>query len=359
MRFQKLLDAARKYGASDVHLVYGAPPAFRVDGDIVLADRSPMLAEDIVAVVDEVTTAEQRETLMRERELCFSLLDGEAHRARVTVYFSAGRIELAVRVCQERIATRDQLRLPEFVESLCWLTDGLVIITGPTGMGKTTTMNYIIDRINQQRRCKIITIEDPVEYTHTHGRSLVVQQEVHSDTHSFGRALIHALRQDPDVIAIGEMRDLQTTSTALTAAETGHLVLATLHTPDATQTVERIISVFPAHQQEQVRLQCASTLKAAIAQKLLPCATGQGRVLACEVLTATTAVRAVIREGATHKLYSIIQTGLTNNMQTMDSSLLDLYLQGEITYDVALSNAAHPSFIEGRSGRLPATVPAT
>ena len=350
MRLKNLLDAARRYGASDIHLVTNAPPAFRVDGEIILADRPPMAGAEIADLIWHVLSEDQKAIFERERELCFSLVDEEARRARVSVYYSGGRPELAVRLCEDRVKTIDELHLPPYAESLAWLKNGLVVVTGPTGMGKTTTMNYLIDRINTQRRCKIITIEDPVEFTHVHKKSIVVQQEVRSDTHSFSRALVHALRQDPDVIAIGEMRDLETMQTCLTAAETGHLVLATLHTPDASLTVERIIGVFPAHQQEQIRFQCASTLQSVIAQKLLPTATGQGRLMACEVLVATTAVRSVIREGATHKLYSIIQTSIANNMQTMDAALLELYMKGLITYDVALSNATHPNFIETRAG---------
>ncbi len=349
MKFSRLLDAARRHGASDIHVVSSSPPAFRVDGEIILADLPPLGPTEIETLVNSIITQSQRDILERERELCFSLIDESQQRCRVSIYYSGGRVELAVRVCQEDIGSLDQLHLPPFVDTIPWLTSGLALVTGPTGMGKTTTMNFIIDRINSQRRAKIVTIEDPVEFTHHHKRSLVIQQEVHTDTLSFGRALIHALRQDPDVIAIGEMRDLETMRTALTAAETGHLVLATLHTPDATQTIERIISVFPAYQQEQVRYQCANTLKAVVAQKLLPRAGGPGRVLACEILNVNTAARSIIREGATHKLYSVLQTGLNQSMNTMDAALLDLYLKGDITYDTALNNATHPSFIEHRT----------
>lgn len=350
MRFKTLMEAARKFRASDIHVVAGAPPAFRVDGEIMLAERAILGPQDIEAIIGDVTTQEQREFMEREREICFSMILEDQTRARVSIYYSAGHAELAVRVCPDSIPTLQELNLPAFIETIPWMATGLVIVTGPTGMGKTTTMNYIIDRINSERRCKIITIEDPVEFTHHHKRSIVVQQEVRSDTLSFSRALIHALRQDPDVIAIGEMRDLETMQTALTAAETGHLVLATLHTPDTSQTVDRIVGVFPAYQQDQVRLQFANTLQAAIAQKLLPRANGPGRALACEILVATMAVRGIIREGGTQKLYSILQTGINQSMQTMDAALLDLYLRGEITYDVALSNATHQNFIESRSG---------
>jgi len=353
MRFKTLLESGRKFGASDIHIVAGLPPVFRIDGAIILTERAPLSDVEIRELIYSILNEEQKQSLEREKELGFSHLDPDFGRSRVTVYYSNARPEMSVRLCQERVLSAEELHLPEFVESFTWLTSGLVVITGPTGMGKTTTMNYIIDRINSQRRCKIITIEDPLEFTHTHRKSIVVQQEVHTDTHSFRRALVHALRQDPDVIAIGEMRELETMQTALNAAETGHLVLATLHTPDATQTVERVISVFPPHQQEQVRFQFANTLQAAVAQKLLPRAVGPGRALACEILVATTAVRSIIRSGETHKLYSVIQTGQVHKMQTMDQALLDLYYKGEITYDTALNNATHPNFIESRSGTPP------
>lgn len=351
MRFGTVLEAARRYNASDIHLVAGAPPALRVDGEVVLTERGPLAPAEIKETVDSILTDDQQRTLEREKELCFSHFDERGHRARVSVYYSAGHVELCARLSEERVKSIEELNLPAHIESVCWMTRGLVVITGPTGMGKTTTMNYIIDRINTQRRCKIITIEDPVEFTHTHKRSIVVQQEVRNDVLSFNKALVHALRQNPDVIAVGEMRDLDTIQTAITAAETGHLVLATLHTPDTTQTVDRIIGVFPAHQQDQVRLQFANSLQMAVSQKLLPTASERGRALACEILVATMAVRSVIREGHVHKLYSIIQTGQAHRMQTMDAALLGLYMKGEITYDTALNHAAHPEFIEKRSGR--------
>jgi twitching motility protein PilT len=359
MEFRQLLNTGRKTGASDIHLVAGAPPAFRIDGEIELAKHDALTPAEIATLILPITTTEQRDQLQRERELSFSMVDEEFGRARVTLYYHGGQPEVAVRLCEERVRSLEELHLPPSVDGLSWLTSGMVIITGSTGMGKTTTMNYMIDRINSERRCKIITIEDPVEYTHRHKRSIVVQQEVHSDTHSFYRALVHALRQDPDVIAIGEMRDLETMSTALTAAETGHLVLATLHTSDTVQTVERVVGVFPVYQQNYVQVQFANTLQAAIAQKLLPVASGKGRVLATEVLVATTAVRHVIREGEHHQLYTILQTGTSQNMHTMDASLLDLYQKGLITYDVALNNARHPDFIESRAGRRQPISPST
>jgi twitching motility protein PilT len=226
-----------------------------------------------------------------------------------------------------------------------------LLVTGPTGVGKTTTLNYMINAINQQRRAKIVTIEDPVEFVHENIRSIVVQQEVLTDVLTFRSALVHVLRQDPDVIVIGEMRDLETIETALIAAETGHLVLATLHTPDAVQTIQRIYSVFPAAQQNSIVVQLANSLQAIISQKLLPRADGKGRVMASEVCIATPAVRNHIREGQVHQLHNEMQTGKKYQMQTMDSSLVALYQRGEISYDTALSNARDAAFIRSRSGQ--------
>ncbi|MGA2500542.1 MAG: ATPase, T2SS/T4P/T4SS family [Tepidisphaeraceae bacterium] len=229
--------------------------------------------------------------------------------------------------------------MPAVVAELTRRPAGLILVTGPTGVGKTTTLNYMVHVINRERRCKIITIEDPVEYTHDNCMSIVVQQEVHTDTPSFRQALIHVLRQDPDVIAVGEMRDLETTATALSAAETGHLVIATVHTPDAVQTIQRIYSIFPSEQQNSIMYQLSNSLQAIVAQNLLPRADGKGQVLACEICVATPAVRHCIREGDAHQIISEIQTGRKHQMQTMDSALQDLYKRGEITYDTAVSAA--------------------
>jgi twitching motility protein PilT len=226
----------------------------------------------------------------------------------------------------------------------------LILVTGPTGVGKTTTLNFMIDLINRERRAKIITIEDPVEFTHENRNSIVIQQEVYTDTPSYKHALIHVLRQDPDVIAVGEMRDLDTIATALTAAETGHLVLATLHTPDAVQTIQRIFGVFPAEQQNHIMYQLSNSLQAIIAQTLVPRADGNGQTLGCEICIATPAIRKFIREGEAHLLFSEIQTGKKWGMQTMDMALLELYQRGEITYDTAISNAREPEAIRRRTG---------
>ena len=264
---------------------------------------------------------------------------------RVTVYYHAGVPELAVRLCALEINDSDVLGLPPIVSELARRPNGLVLITGPTGMGKTTTLNYMVDLINRERRCKIIAIEDPVEYVHRPLRSLIVQQEVYTDVLSFSRALVHVLRQNPDVIVIGEMRELETISTALTAAETGHLVLATLHTPNVIQTMERIIGVFPADQQSQIILQLANSLQGVVAQELIPRADGTGRVLAYEVLLPTSAVRNHIRENAVHKIENALVTGRREGMISMDACLSDLYQKAIISYDAAISRARDPRLI--------------
>jgi twitching motility protein PilT len=254
-----------------------------------------------------------------------------------------------MRLSESEIRSRTELRLPAIIDELARRPNGLILISGPTGVGKTTTFHYLIDRINAEHRKKIITIEDPVEYTHTSKRSLVVQQEVLTDVHSFGQALIHVLRQDPDVIGVGELRDHETMYTALLAAETGHLVIGTLHTPDTVQSIQRIVSAFPGPQQEEIRLMLANTLQAVLAQQLLPDAHGQRRTLCCEVLIATHAVRHNIRENTIHKLYSELQAGRKHGMVTMDHALLSLYQAGEITYDTALTTARDPMTLRERS----------
>jgi twitching motility protein PilT len=342
MNFNLLLDEAKKIGASDIHLVAGSPPAFRVEGLIVLHASPALDARQVSAIVSELLTPSQKAALERDRTLWFSLFKDGVRSSRVSLYYSGGSLELAARVSEERMRSPKDLNLPPFVDSICWMSRGLVIVTGPTGVGKTTTLNYIIDHINAMRSVKILTIEDPVEFTHKHKKSLVVQQEVGLDVRSFQSALEASLRLNPDVIVIGEMRDLETIQTALVAAETGHLVLTTLHTPDAVGTIDRMIGVFPAQQREQIRTQLANTLQAVVAQKLLPRASGKGRVLACEILTTTGAVRNHIREGHVFKLYSAMQTSQAQNMQTMDAVLFDQYQKGVTTYETARSNALYP-----------------
>ena len=346
----RIFDGARSREASDIHLIRGLPPVLRINGDIHVSQGKPLDEAALSGLIDKMLSPKQRAILQERLQLCFSRHLEGVGRFRASVYFHAGCPELAIRLCERTVRTAAELGLPPVVEELCRLQNGLILLTGPTGVGKTTTLNFMIDSINRSRRAKIVTIEDPVEFVHDNLRSIIVQQEVGTDVRSFREALVHVLRQDPDVIVIGEMRDLETIETALIAAETGHLVLATLHTPDTVQTIQRVYSVFPAAQQNSIVIQLASTLQAAIAQKLLPRADGRGRVLACEVLVATAAGRNHIRERKEHVLYSEMQMGRKQQMRTMDSALLELYQKGEITYDLALSHAREPDSIRHRAG---------
>jgi len=352
-KLDTLLQMAVERGASDLHLVAGAPPAFRINGEIILADGDLMTAAELETLVREVLSREQAVSFGREWELCTSLHCPEVGRVRATLYRREGHAEFSFRFCGEEIASREDLGLPAKLDELARRPNGLLLITGPTGSGKTTTLNYLVDLINGERRCKIVTIEDPIEFVHRNKRAIVVQQEVLSDTHSFNRALIHVLRQDPDVIVIGEMRDHAAVATALTAAETGHLVVATLHSPSVVHALERIIGVFEGAAQRQILLQLASCLLGIIAQELVPSVDRARRTLAYELLVANSAVRNVIRENQLHMLETIIQTGGKDGMALLDASLFDLYCRCLISYDVALSRARHPDRIAKRTGQSP------
>jgi len=345
----KILKGARKMGASDVHLIRGIAPALRINGEIRLSDGESLDESTLRDMIGGLLNEKHREVFARDWQLCFSRHWEGIGRFRASVYLHAGIPEMAIRLCETAVRQRGELGLPAVVDELARLPNGLILVTGATGNGKTTTLNYIVDLINRSRRAKIVTIEDPVEYVHQNQSSIVVQQEVYTDVPSFHQALSHVLRQDPDVVVIGEMRDLETVATALSAAETGHLVLATLHTPDAMQTIQRVLSVFPHEQQNNIMYQLANTLQAVLAQRLLPSADGKGLVLATEVCIATPVVRKRIREGEPHLLFSEMQTGRKHQMQTLDGSLLELYQRGEITYDVAISNAREPEAFRQRS----------
>ncbi len=349
MNLDALLKSSRKLNASDVHIIVGLPPVLRIDGEIVTAKGEVVSPELVRRLAYEYLNDEQKKRLEEDWQLCFSTMFGETDRARITIYYRNGCPELSIRLSEPTIRSREELHLPPIIDELARKPNGLIILTGPTGVGKTTTFHYMIDRINSEVRRKIITIEDPVEYTHSSKRSIVIQQEVLTDVHTFHKALIHVLRQDPDVIAIGEMRDQETMYTALMAAETGHLVLATLHTPDAVQSVQRVVSAFPEGQQSEVRYMLANTIQAVISQQLLPHSQGGKRVLCCEILIGTQGVRHIIREENMHKIYSDIQAGRKHGMVTMDHSLLELYQKGEITYDTAVTMARDPAAIKERN----------
>jgi len=342
------LAAAAENRASDLHLIAGVPPAFRINGEIILAVEDAMSPDQVNKMAYSLLNEQQREKFEREWELCISLFHSIAGRVRVTLYRRNGTTEMCVRFCGDRIPSREELGLTAKIDELARKPNGLVLITGPTGAGKTTTLNYLVDLINSERRCKIVSIEDPIEFVHQNKRAIVVQQEVLTDTHSFNRALIHVLRQDPDVIVVGEMRDHDAISAALTAAETGHLVLATLHSPNVSHAFERITGVFEGSYQRQIIMQLANSLQGIIAQDLLPSADRSRRVLAYELLVATTAVRNTIRENNKHMLDTAIQTGGKDGMVLMDTCLYDLYCRCQISYDTAVSRAKNPDRIVKR-----------
>ena len=336
MDLKELLKLCIDRKASDLHLTENSPPILRIDGKLMLTDGSTLTREELKKCIYGILTDTQKEKFEQDRELDFSLSMEGLERFRVNVHMQKGSVEAALRRIPSFIPTIDDLGLPPAILDFARKPSGLVLITGPTGSGKTTTLASMVNVINAERSCMIICIEDPIEYVHRNNRAVINHREIYSDTNSFSEALKRCLRQDPDVIIVGEMRDLETISTALTAAETGHLVLATLHTPDTAQTIERVIDVFPAHQQQQVRLQLSAALQGIVSQTLLPRASGQGRVMASEVLVATPAVRNLIRERAVEQIPTAIQTGVQYGMHTMDMSLKVLYEQGIITYEDAI-----------------------
>lgn len=348
-RLGQLITTAIEQDASDLHLVLGVPPAFRINGEIILADEDVLSVEGLAGMAFNLLNADQRETFDREWELCISMPHEAAGRIRVTLYRRNGSPEMSIRFCGRGVQSLEELGLPPKIDDLARRPNGLVLITGPTGAGKTTTLNYMVDLINSERRCKIVTIEDPVEFVHPNKKAIVVQQEVLTDVRSFNRAFLHVLRQDPDVIVVGEIRDHEAVATALTAAETGHLVLATLHSPSVAHALERFIGIFEGSMQKQIILQLANSLQGIIAQDLLPAVDRNRRVLAYELLLANGAVRNLIRESQIHQLENVIQMSRKEGMVLMDNCLHDLYLKCLISYDVATSRAKHPdNFSRGR-----------
>lgn len=330
--------------ASDLHITTGSPPRLRIHGRLVpLNEYPPLTPADTKALCYSILTDRQKHKFEENSELDLSFGIKGVSRFRANIFMQRGAVAGAFRSVPFNIKTFEELGLPDIVKELARKPRGLVLVTGPTGSGKTTTLTTIIDFINREREEHIITIEDPVEYLHQHKRCLVNQREVNADTASFKDALKYVLRQDPDVVLIGEMRDLETIQAALTVSETGHLTFATLHTNTAVQTINRVIDVFPPHQQEQIRVQLSFVLEGILSQQLLPNARGDGRVLALEVLIPTPAIRNLIREDKIHQIYSMMQTGQEKlGMQTMNQSLYDLYTKGQITYETALGKSPIP-----------------
>jgi twitching motility protein PilT len=329
-------------GASDLHLAVGAPPIIRVDGELRDTNWERVDPISMQRLCYDILTDEQIQRYEANWELDFSYQVGKLARFRVNFFRERGHVASAFRYIPAKIPTIEELELPEILRDLSRKPRGLIVFTGPTGSGKTTSQAAMINQMNQERSIHIITIEDPIEYMHTHKYSIIHQREVGQDTKSFAGALRSALREDPDVILIGEMRDNETISTAITCAETGHLVIATLHTNNAAQTVDRMIDTFPPGQQEQIRVQLSNNLEAVLCQQLLPRAGVPGRICAMEIMLATPAIRNLIREGKAHQITSTIQTSANVGMMTMDMSLRDLYLRGKITYDEAMSRAINP-----------------
>ncbi len=347
MDIKSLLKRMKQIGASDLHLVTGIPPAFRINGNLKFSKEDEVLTpEKIESVVRFLLNEKQWALLKEKKDLDFSYGISGIGRFRINIHYQRGSLAAAIRLIPYDIPSLEELNLPDVIEKLCLKDRGLILVTGPTGSGKSTTLAAMIDIINRRRSAHIIIIEDPIEYLHSHKKSVVEQREIGGDSNSFADSLKYCLRQDPDVIMIGEMRDLETISTALTAAETGHLVMGTLHTPDAPGAIDRIIDVFPPYQQSQIRLQLSTCLVAVIAQTLIPRADNNGRVPAVEILIGTPAVGNLIRSSKTHQLYNIMQTSLDIGMQTIDQSLLYLVRNKLITKEVALQRARDPRMLE-------------
>lgn len=338
LHIDDLLHEVCERGASDLHLAVGLPPMLRVDGVLVRTNYRPLTPNDTQRLIFDILTGDQIQWFEKTRELDFSYGVKGIGRFRVNVYRQRGSTGAALRAIPDQIPTFEQLGLPPLLRELSKKHSGLILVTGPTGSGKSTTIACMIDAINSERAVHIMTIEDPIEYLHRHKRGMINQRELNMDTDSFENALRGVLREDPDVILIGEMRDLETIAAALTLAETGHLVFGTLHTRNAPQTIDRVVDVFPPHQQDQIRVQLSNTLEAVVAQQLLP-RLGHGRIVAIEMLIATAAIRNLIREGKTHQIYSALETGAQFGMQTMDKILAELQKAGKVSHEEAIARS--------------------
>lgn len=338
-----LLWLMKEKGASDLHIRVPVPPVFRIDGNLVpQTDLPPVTPEYAENVFKQITTPEQREKFYQDKELDFAYGVSKLARFRVNVLQQRGTLSIAFRMIPFEVPTIDELGLPQVCKELVLKPRGLILVTGPTGSGKSTTLAAMIHHLNQTLARNVITIEDPIEYLHRNIKCIIAQREVGTDTKSFDQALVHALRHDPDVILVGELRDLETISTAMRAAETGHLVMGTLHTTDAPQTVDRIIDIFPPNQQQQIRLQFSQVIEAVLSQTLLPRASGKGRVAAFEIMIANAAVRNLIREGKTYELHNVMQLSAAEGMQTLDQALADLVRKKLVTLEEAMMKSSSP-----------------
>ena len=338
----ELFEFAAEKGASDLILTVGTPPILRINGEMRILAGDQLPAEEVKSLVYGILDDSQIAAFESERELDFSLFVKGAHRFRGNVFLQRGCVAAVFRLIPDGMPSLSELGLPTVLEEFAMCAQGLVLVTGPTGHGKSTTQAAMINIINERRRCHIVTIEDPIEFVHKSRNSIIEQREVGLDTHSFSNALRHVLRQAPDVILIGELRDLDTISAALTAAETGHLVITTLHTNDAVQSIDRLVDIFPPHQQNQVRSQLALSLLAVVAQRLVPRADGKGRTVAVELLRNNSASAHLIREGKIHNIYTVMETGARDGMCTMDASLKQLYLMGAVSREEARRRMRNP-----------------
>jgi twitching motility protein PilT len=339
LKIENLLEEVVKKDASDLHLTVGNEPSLRVDGKLVKIDGyQPLTEKDVETLIFSIVDDIQKDILVKDKEVDFSFAFGDIARFRANAFHQKGSLGLALRLIPTKIRSIDDLGLPAVVNKFAEMPRGLVLVTGPTGSGKSTTLAAMVDKINNENPVHIITIEDPIEYTHNHKKAIIDQREVHYDTRSFSAALRSALREDPDVVLIGEMRDLETISAAITIAETGHLVLATLHTNNAAQSIDRMIDVFPPYQQQQIRVQLSNILQGVVSQRLIP-AIGGGRVAAAEIMISTPAVRNIIREGKTHQLDAVIQTSADQGMISMDKALVNLVKAGRLSTEEAIGYA--------------------
>lgn len=339
----EILEAARELGGSDVHFTAGLPPIVRLNGDVKKLAKYPDCTEPlIVSVINQITTIKHKQIIQKGMDADFSFVSAAGHRHRVNVYRQKGYHAVAFRLLRNEIPTIKDLGLPDLLGEFAMRPRGLVLVTGPTGSGKSTTLSAMIDHINRQKNCHIITIEDPIEYVHNHKQAMITQREVGVDVDSFAGALRSALREDPDVILVGEMRDFETIEAAVTAAETGHLVLSTLHTTGAADTLDRIVDVYPSHAQGQIRSQLANTLVGVVSQTLVPTIDGKGRCAALELLRATDAVSALVREGKIFQIPNMLATGKAEGMFTLDQDLARLVRMGKITDQVARSRCQDP-----------------